>query len=48
MLVLEWALLPFGDPWNDLEALEDLGGKANVIRVARWEWVCLSRFASGS
>ena len=32
MLALE-SLLPFGDPWSDLEALADLVGKANVVRV---------------
>ena len=32
MLALE-SLLPFGDPWNDLEELADLVGKANVVRV---------------
>ena len=26
-------LLPFGDPWNDLEALAYLIGKANEARV---------------
>ena len=25
--------LPFRDPWNDLEALADLVGKANVVRA---------------
>jgi hypothetical protein len=25
--------LPFGDPWNDLEALANLVGKENVVRV---------------
>jgi hypothetical protein len=42
--------MPLGDPWDDLEALTDLVGKENVVRVVfwwtRWEWVCSSRFAS--
>ena len=50
VLALE-SLLPFGDPWNDLEELADLVGKANVVGVVflvgKWEWVCSSRFASG-